>query len=119
MTAFMATRGPILCSVAPAMIWSPGGTGNDRVNVWNNEGTDTIFGGESAGDVDELWFDATSGGVQVTYTGDESGTYTYDTGGSGSFDQIEFVWASDGNDVLDASASTGGVNAAGWVAMTD
>jgi Ca2+-binding RTX toxin-like protein len=90
------------------------GTGNDLVSVWNSEGTDTLLGGENAGDVDSLWFDATSGGVQVTYTGDESGTYLFDTGGSGSFDQMEFLWSSDGNDVLDASASTGGVNAAGW-----
>ena len=90
------------------------GTGNDTLSVQSGAGADVLAGGENAGDNDSLWFDATTGGVNVTFTGAEAGTYVFDTGGTGNFTQMEFVWATEGNDVLDGSGAAGGINADGF-----
>ena len=104
-------------------IW--GGAGNDTLDggsgadtFWVNEAAegDTIIGGEAGTDADVLSFeDATaSGGVRVTYTANEQGTYLYNgTAGSGSFSQIEYVWLTASSDSLDGTAATTGLNVLG------
>lgn len=87
-----------------------GETGSDRFIVDDNDGTTTIAGGEDAGntDYDTVQLDeAGSGsGVNVTFTGDEAGTFTFNSAtSSGSFTEIERIEATDFDDVIDVTAS--------------
>ncbi|SMX38034.1 Hint domain-containing protein [Octadecabacter ascidiaceicola] len=92
-----------------------GGTGDDTVFTTGGS-TDTIEGGEDAGngDVDTLNFVTQTffnAGVDVTMSGNEAGTYTYVTDGgtgSGTFSEIEQFNLTDENDSFDGVAATGG-----------
>ena len=97
-----------------------GGTGNDTVTggggadtflIGWNDGVDSLSGGETGLDSDFLSFDATggSGGVSVTLSGAEAGSYSFAGGGSGSFTQIESLYGSALGDTLDAATVTGSV----------
>ena len=87
-----------------------GGAGSDVHAIFDGAGTVTITGGEDPGDtdVDTLQFnDSGSNGVTVIFTGNEAGTFAYDGAAtSGTFTQIEWVDASEGGDLIDASATT-------------
>ncbi len=86
-----------------------GGDGTDQLIVGVNGGVVDVFGGESAGDLDNLILNyfGTGPGATVTFTGDEAGTYDFLAGpGTGSFAEIERVTATAGNDTVDASIST-------------
>lgn len=93
-----------------------GGDGSDTFGVADEYDSTTIIGGEGGTDSDvlSLWSSASTAGVTVTFTGDEAGTYDFvGTTGSGSFTQIEAVWSTQYDDLLDASASTVGQSLAG------
>ena len=98
-----------------------GGTGNDTFAIAETSGADTIVGGESAGDTDTLFFQgATFGaGANVTFTGDESGTYLVDGSSvagpdaTGSFSEIEAIVGTATSDYVNASASTASVTISG------
>ncbi len=86
-----------------------GGAGQDYFNITDDHQGDTIDGG-SAGpvDFDAIWFGnfISTSGVNVTFSGNETGTYGYfQTDGTGSFTEIEGVGLTDYNDSLDASAT--------------
>ncbi len=89
-----------------------GGAGTDTFQIARDNGTNTILGGESVGDLDALIFDAqSSGGVRVVYTGSEAGSYAFTAGGSaGTFAEIEKLTGSAGNDSFDATLATLGVS---------
>ncbi len=91
-----------------------GGTGNDQMFggdstdiflIGLNDGTDTITGGETGGELDTLMFTGGTAGVSVTLTGAEAGTFTYGTG-TGTFSQIEAVTATTQADTIAGGAST-------------
>lgn len=96
-----------------------GGTGNDSISggddadkflVYSAEGVDTIDGGSGGNDHDKLWlYDSNAAAITVTFTGDEAGTYTFGSGGGGSFTEIEEITLSDGNNVVNGSASTAAI----------
>ena len=98
-----------------------GGTGNDTFAIAETSGADTIVGGENAGDTDTLFFQgATFGaGANVTFTGDESGTYLVDGSSvagpdaTGSFSEIEAIVGTATSDYVNASASTASVTISG------
>ena len=98
-----------------------GGTGNDTFMLDEASGDDTIVGGENAGDTDTLLFQsATFGaGANVTFNGDESGTYLVDGSSvagpdaTGSFSQIESIQGTETSDYVDASASNASVTISG------
>ena len=98
-----------------------GGTGNDTFVLNENSGVDTIVGGENAGDTDTLSFQgATFGaGANVTFTGDESGTYLVDGSSvagpdaTGSFSEIEAIVGTATSDYVNASASNASVTISG------
>lgn len=56
-----------------------GGADADWFNITDDHGSDVVDGGESGTDFDQIGFGnyLTTGGVQVTFTGAEAGTYTY------------------------------------------
>ena len=84
-----------------------GGADADTIQVGRNEGSDTIQGGETGTDSDTLAFNSTSGGVTVTFTGNEAGSYSIGTG-TGSFGQIEAVSGTTQDDSINASVTTSG-----------
>lgn len=89
-----------------------GGGDADTFLVADNGGTDTLDGGETGVGTDTLSFanDTSAGGVDVVYSGDEAGTYSWaDTGAGGSFSNMEQLNGSGGDDSFDASATTGGI----------
>ncbi len=91
-----------------------GGDGADSFNISEDHEGDTIFGGEGGLDEDAIWFGnfITPSGVNVTYTGDESGTYQYfTTTGNGTFSEIEGLGLTGNADSVDGSATTQGI----WV----
>lgn len=98
-----------------------GGTGNDTFAIAETSGADTIVGGKNAGDTDTLSFQgATFGaGANVTFTGDESGTYLVDGSSvagpdaTGSFSEIEAIVGTATSDYVNASASTASVTISG------
>jgi serralysin len=87
-----------------------GGDDGDQFWLDATNQTDTVFGGEGGDDYDYLglWSDTQGVGVNVTFTGNEAGTYSYGNGTSGSFAQIEGMWTTNYNDSIDASASSVG-----------
>jgi len=87
-----------------------GGADGDLFWVDNTSGLgDTIIGGETGTGNDTLSLSSTSPGIgaSVTLTGNEAGSYSY-SGATGSFSQIEEIWLTQGNDTLNASATTTG-----------
>ena len=88
-----------------------GGAGTDSFAITDDHQGDTIFGGESAGDNDIITFanSTSTQGVNVTFSGTEAGSYSYQGGASGSFSEIEAVAATNNNDTLNAAAATGNV----------
>lgn len=82
-----------------------GGDGSDFVAVNVGDGNDTLFGGESLGDADEVNFNRHPDGVVVTMTGDEAGNATGD-GLAVEFSEFERVVMSDGDDVYNGTATT-------------
>ncbi|SIN91303.1 Hint domain-containing protein [Vannielia litorea] len=88
------------------------GTGDDTITLGEGFGVDTIVGGEggeTAGDL--LDAGAMTSGVTVTYAGTESGTLAQGANAA-TFSEIERVVTGSGNDTVDATAATGGVNLA-------
>ncbi|WP_268247242.1 calcium-binding protein, partial [Paramylibacter ulvae] len=91
-----------------------GGQGDDTFVVTDGFGTDTIVGGEDAGDTDTDVLDLSglSTGADVTYTGNEAGTVS-NNGDSATFSEIEEIILTDQDDTLDGSASTDGISVVG------
>lgn len=90
-----------------------GGDDADKIVIGDGAGTDTIIGGEGGLDADTLVFSGTQG-VSVTFTGNEAGTYSSASGSAGQFVEIEKIKGSAGNDTIDGSASTVGLNIDGF-----
>jgi Ca2+-binding RTX toxin-like protein len=83
-----------------------GGAGQDNFNITEDHEYDSIVGGQ---DHDIIWFGnyLVDSGVNVTFTGDLSGTYAYDLAlATGDFIEVEGITATDFNDTIDASVST-------------
>ena len=95
-----------------------GGTGSDTVMVHETAGTLDIVGGEDAGETDRdilVFNDAAAGGVTVVFTGNEAGTFAYTgTATAGTFSEIEWIDASEGDDVIDARLTTVGQTLSGY-----
>ena len=88
-----------------------GGDGSDTFSVSDGDTGTTIIGGEGVSDADTLLLRSTTStsGVTVTFTGDEAGTFSFDgTAGSGTFTQVEAIWGTVYDDLIDASASSTG-----------
>lgn len=104
-----------------------GGTGNDQLEggddadtfaVNSNTDQDTVIGGEGGIDNDTLILgDGTyTDGVTVVFTGNEAGTADFDNPaatGTATFSQIEVVGTTPYNDLIDASATTSGIELGG------
>ncbi|MBY6152714.1 Hint domain-containing protein [Vannielia litorea] len=88
------------------------GAGDDVITLGEAFGNDQITGGEggeTAGDL--LDAGGMTSGVNVTFSGDESGTVTQG-GNTATFSEIERVVTGSGGDSVNATAATGGVNVA-------
>lgn len=87
-----------------------GGGGMDAFAVAEQDGNDTIDGGETGTDVDSLMFDisgTSTTGVTVTFSGDEQGVYSFGPGlAAGHFTGIETILGTHLGDAVNASAST-------------
>lgn len=88
-----------------------GGSDMDTFLVTDDNDGDTIVGGEGGVDWDQIVFAnfATAQGVDVTFIGDESGTYDFiDPGATalGAFSEVEQIVGSIHADTIDASAAT-------------
>ena len=87
-----------------------GGDGNDIVESYLNSGDDTYFGGENEGDEDVLILKGSGAdGITVVFDDSESGIAT-GLGSNAEFAEFEKVLTASGNDTIDASATTTGVN---------
>ena len=86
-----------------------GGDDQDTIVLTDNFGADTIAGGEGGTDGDTLDQSALSAPVNVVYTGDEAGTTTDGTS-TATFSEIETQILTSGDDTLDATLDTVGVN---------
>ncbi|WP_305884600.1 Hint domain-containing protein, partial [Limimaricola litoreus] len=91
-----------------------GGLGSDRFELTDGFGSDTIDGGEDPADDDRDVIDAgaLSSGIDVTYTGDESGSLASGTDNA-SFQNIEAIEGSAQADRMDAGASRSGTTLSG------
>ncbi len=86
-----------------------GGEGSDQVWVTDNQNNAVIDGGDDASGWDLVGFSSSdnTNGVDVTFTGDKSGTYDFQgTDGSGSFDGIEHIAGTSNGDTIDATNVT-------------
>ena len=91
-----------------------GGADEDRVVLEDGFGTDTITGGETAttgADDDTLDAAALTAPVTVTFTGDEIGTIA-GGGDTASFSEIENLTLTDGDDSVDGTGDSVGLNVA-------
>lgn len=91
-----------------------GDTGSDMFSITDDNGTNTVFGGEDAGntDIDTLALSnvGTTQGVTVTYAAPEAGSVTFNgSTATVAFSQIERLVTTAYADTIDASAATGGV----------
>ena len=86
-----------------------GDAGADTFVIQNAMGTNTIYGGEAGNDNDTIDLLNHSGAVEVIYTGTEAGTIDGGASGTTTFSQIEALDLTQGNDTVDASADTAGV----------
>ncbi|WP_284164419.1 Hint domain-containing protein [Frigidibacter sp. SD6-1] len=86
------------------------GNGDDTIRLTGVFGNDTITGGETGETAGDL-IDATAitGNETLTFTGNEAGTLSDGTS-TASFSQIERFQIGSGNDTVNASATTTGVN---------
>lgn len=89
-----------------------GGDGADTIEFSTSSGVDFVDGGEGGNDFDTLrnvspsTGTGSNGGINVTFTGNEAGTYiSNDASSSGSFVNIEAVEGQGNDDTIDASAS--------------
>lgn len=91
-----------------------GGQGSDTFVVGDNNGGDTVIGGEDPGDGDFDVLDLTgvSSATTVTYFGAESGTLSHATG-SVAFSEIERLALGSGNDTVTAQANAGPLGVSG------
>ena len=87
-----------------------GGADTDVFAVGNGSGVDAVVGGETGYDYDLLYLNSTAGGVNVTFTSNEAGNFSYGSGGSGTFSEIENITGSTYADSMDASAATVSTN---------
>ena len=88
-----------------------GGADSDTFVINTGSGTgDIITGGETGTDTDSIAFSGSgTTGYSITFSGTEAGSYTYGGGTvTGSFTEIERIWGSDGNDTINASATSSG-----------
>ncbi|WP_299427110.1 Hint domain-containing protein [uncultured Shimia sp.] len=86
-----------------------GGDGSDQVWVTDTQHNAVIDGGDDASGWDLVGFSnsTSTDGVNVTFTGDKSGTYDFKgTDGSGSFDGIEHIAGTSFGDTIDATNVT-------------
>lgn len=83
--------------------------GDDVVNIWDNAGQNTFFGGAGKDRLDfQNWQSST--GSSVTFTANGAGTFSHLSGATtGSFSEFESVSGSAFADTLNASVSTFGV----------
>ncbi|MGD1926395.1 MAG: Hint domain-containing protein [Paracoccaceae bacterium] len=86
-----------------------GGDGSDLIEIEDDFGADVIYGGEGGADNDTLDLSALGGGVTISFTGEEEGTFTDGTD-TGTFFGIENIILTDQDDQLDASNDTAGVS---------
>lgn len=99
-----------------------GGDGDDQFYLSDDHETETIVGGENAGDNDVLNFGnyLTTSEVTVNFTGDEAGVYFYDTIPSGyaqsqgSFTEIEAISGTEYGDTINGALATTAIAAAGF-----
>jgi len=84
-----------------------GGDDSDTFNVGYH--IDHITGGEGGSDFDTMSIKAAEDAIDITFTGDEAGTYTDSDGDSGSFSEIEAFELSSHADTLDGSASNASI----------
>lgn len=94
-----------------------GGDGEDIFAITDDHQLDTIFGGEGGIDNDAIAFGnwLSTSGVTVTFTADEAGNYAFVGSGaaSGTFSQVEAIWATGYNDTIDAGAANSALTLAG------
>ncbi|WP_050527083.1 Hint domain-containing protein [Pseudorhodobacter aquimaris] len=95
-----------------------GGDDADHFYVRENVGNTTIIGGEGGTDFDTLDFKSSSGtsGIFATFTGNEKGSFSHYGGiGTGSFEGIESISATEFDDEIDATSTKNGttISAAG------
>lgn len=81
------------------------GGGADEILLSDNFGDDTITGGETGTDQDEIDASGVTSGVTVTLSGDEAGTLA-NGGDTASFSEIEEFVLTDQNDVFDGTLSS-------------
>ena len=86
-----------------------GGLGNDTFILDDGTYQDKIIGGDEGGDTDSLDAGTATGNISMTFTGDETGTANIGATGYTEFYEIERVNLGSGNDTVDASATTTGI----------
>ena len=96
-----------------------GGDGNDTFLITDDHDGDIIVGGEDVGDGDFDYVNfsnfTSSGGVTVTATGDEEGSYDFDgTTAAGTYSEIEGFGGSDNDDTFNLGADNSGVLVDAW-----
>ncbi|KPA21438.1 Bifunctional hemolysin/adenylate cyclase precursor [Shimia sp. SK013] len=93
-----------------------GGDGYDQFWVTDDHDYADITGGEGFVDWDIVGFGnwATNSGVNVTFSGDEAGSFAFqDTSTSGVFQEIEHIIGTDNGDNIDASGNSRGLTLEG------
>lgn len=90
-----------------------GDGGNDLIEIWDNAGSVSTFGGDGNDRLDfRNW--QTSTGATVTFNADGSGSFSHFSGATtGTFQGFERVTGSANADTMNASATTSAVNMAG------
>ena len=84
-----------------------GGIGSDVFVVTAEAGNDSIAAGEDGTEVDRIDFVAGGdGGVTVTFSGSEAGSFTLGTGATGTFTGVESIVGTAEADIIDASAGS-------------
>ena len=83
--------------------------GGDEDTFVAEAGNDSITGGETGVDQDVLDYSDSPSGVDVVFSGDESGTVAGPDSGIDTFAEIEQLDLTDQDDVVDATADTSGV----------
>ena len=86
-----------------------GGAGADTFLLQDPLAVTTIFGGEAGVDFDTLDLGSQTAGVSILYTGAEAGTITGAALAPSTFQEIENLVLTTGNDTVDASADTAGI----------
>ena len=83
-----------------------GGDGSDLIWLESNFGNDTIVGGEGgSSDNDFLFSQTITDDLNVTFAGDEAGSYSDGTH-TAVFTEIEGIGTGSGDDLIDADAAT-------------